>query len=181
MWGIVGKCVFLHRILYYKVKIVQFIGSNDAKVDSKGRVFFPASFRKAMQEAGEDGMVMRKDVFQNCLVIYPESVWKVQLTQLRRKLSRWNAREQMIFRQFVADVEVLMPDSNGRVLLPKRYRELTGIVQDVRFIGMADTIELWAREKIEASFMDSVEFGQELELLMTDDALEDNTANNNAE
>lgn len=149
---------------------LQFIGSSDAKTDAKGRVFFPANFRKNMQEAGEEGLVMRKDVFQDCLVIYPESVWKAQLLSLREKLNRWNRHEQNIFRQFAADAEVLTPDSSGRILLPRRYREMAGIVGEVRFIGLGDVIEVWAREKVDAPFLSAESFGEELERLMKEDA-----------
>lgn len=145
---------------------IQFIGSSDAKADSKGRVFLPANFRHVMQEAGEESMVMRKDVFQECLVIYPETVWKEQLATLRSKLSRWNRQEQQIFRQFAADAEILTMDTNGRILLPRRYRELAGINMDVRFIGMDDTIEIWAREKVDVPFVNPEEFGAKLEELM---------------
>lgn len=145
---------------------MQFIGSNDAKTDAKGRVFFPANFRKILQEAGEEGMVMRKDVFQDCLVIYPESVWKEQLTIMREKLNRWNRQQQQIFRQFAADAEVLTTDANGRILLPRRYREMAGIQQEVRFIGMYDVIEIWAREKVDTPFISPEEFGSTLEGLM---------------
>ncbi len=145
---------------------LQFIGSSDAKADSKGRVFLPANFRHVMQEAGEESMVMRKDVFQDCLVIYPETVWKEQLATLRSQLSRWNRQEQQIFRQFAADAEILTTDTNGRILLPRRYRELVGINMDVRFIGMDDTIEIWAREKVDSPFIAPEEFGAKLEELM---------------
>ncbi len=145
---------------------IQFIGSSDAKADSKGRVFLPANFRHVMQKAGEEAMVMRKDVFQDCLVIYPESVWKAQLAALRTRLSRWNRQEQQIFRQFSADAEVLTTDSNGRILLSRRYRELAGINMEVRFIGMDDTIEIWAREKVDVPFVEPEIFGAEIERLM---------------
>ena len=129
-------------------------------------MFLPANFRHVLQEAGEESMVMRKDVFQDCLVIYPETVWKEQLATLRSKLSRWNRQEQQIFRQFAADAEILTTDTNGRILLPRRYRELAGINMDVRFIGMDDTIEIWAREKVETPFIAPEEFGAKLEELM---------------
>ena len=145
---------------------IQFIGSSDAKADAKGRVFLPANFRHVMQKAGEEAMIMRKDVFQNCLVLYPESVWKAQLTTLRARLSRWNRQEQQIFRQFSADAEVLTTDSNGRILLSRRYRELVGINMEVRFIGMDDTIEIWARENVEMPFVEPEIFGAEIERLM---------------
>jgi MraZ protein len=73
----------------------------------------------------------------------------------------------MIFRQFVADVEELSTDSNGRILLPKRYMAMAGIKQEVRFIGMDDTIEIWAKEKPEEEFMTPEEFSNELEKIMT--------------
>ena len=129
-------------------------------------MFLPANFRHVLQEAGEESMVMRKDVFQDCLVIYPETVWKEQLATLRSKLSRWNRQEQQIFRQFAADAEILTTDTNGRILLPRRYRELAGINMDVRFIGMDDTIEIWAREKVVTPFIAPEEFGAKLEELM---------------
>lgn len=109
---------------------------------------------------------MRKDVFQDCLVIYTETVWKEQLATLRAKLSRWNRQEQQVFRQFAADAELLTTDSNGRILLPRRYRELAGINSDVRFIGMDDTIEIWAREKVDDAFIAPEEFGEILAGLM---------------
>lgn len=168
MWGIVENCVYLHPNLEKRKDMVQFIGSSDVKIDVKGRVFFPASFRKSMQDSAEEALVMRKDVFQDCLVLYPESVWVGQLRLLRAKLNRWDKREQAVFRQFVADVELLVPDSTGRILLPRRYREMVGIEQDVRFIGMSDTIEIWAKEKADAPFVPCEEFGEELGRLMSD-------------
>lgn len=146
---------------------MRFIGNIEAKTDSKGRVFLPACFRRILQASGCDKVMLRKDVYQDCLVIYPEESWNKQLDLLRSRLDKWNARHQMIFRQFVADVEELGIDSNGRILLPKRYLGMAGIKQEVRFIGMDDTIEIWAKEKLETPFMSPEEFSRELEEIMT--------------
>lgn len=147
---------------------MRFIGNIEAKSDSKGRVFVPAYFRRALQVAGSSKLMMRKDIFQDCLVLYPEESWNRQLDALRARLDRWNAQHQMIFRQFVADVEEINIDSNGRILIPKRYMKMAGIEQEVRFIGMDDTIEIWAKEKLEQPFMDAATFGAEIEKIMTD-------------
>ena len=145
---------------------MRFLGNIEAKIDVKGRVFFPALFRKELQKAGEERMVMRKDVFQSCLVLYPESVWNEQLDHLRARLSRWNARSQMVYRQFVADVELVTLDGNGHFLIPKRYVQMADLHQEVKFIGMGDTIELWGKEQAEGSFMEAEDFQQALEQLM---------------
>lgn len=147
---------------------MRFIGNIEAKSDSKGRVFIPAYFRRALQATGSSKLMMRKDIFQDCLVLYPEESWNKQLDALRTRLDRWNAHHQMIFRQFVADVEEINIDSNGRILIPKRYMKMAGIETEVRFIGMDDTIEIWAKEKLEQPFMDAATFGAEIEKIMTE-------------
>lgn len=104
--------------------------------------------------------------YQDCLVLYPESVWNEQMNELRSKLNRWNSKHQMIFRQFVSDVEIITLDGNGRFLIPKRYLKLADIRQEVRFIGMDDTIEIWAKEIADKPFIAPEDFGKELEEIM---------------
>lgn len=146
---------------------MRFLGNIEAKTDAKGRVFIPAAFRKQLMEASE-GLVLRKDVFQDCLVLYPESVWFSIQTQLRNRLSRWNAHHQEVFRQFVSDAELMSVDANGRILLPKRYLQMAGIQRDVRFIGMDDTIEIWAQERTERPFMQAADFSRALQDALAD-------------
>lgn len=150
---------------------MRFLGNIEAKADSKGRVFLPAGFRKVLQASGEDQIVMRKDVFQDCLVLYPESVWNEQVDLLRSKLNRWNKQHQQIYRQFVSDVELVNLDASGRMLIPRRYQQLVGITQEVRFLGVGDTIEIWAGGKDCKPFMDAEDFGKALEELMVEDPL----------
>lgn len=145
----------------------RFLGNIEAKTDAKGRLFIPAQFRKQIQAASEEKLIMRKDVFQDCLILYPESVWNQELNELRSKLNKWNATHQLIFRQFVSDVEIIIPDGNGRILIPKRYLQLCSIRSEVRFIGVDDKIEIWAKEKTEHPFMSPEEFGSALEEIMS--------------
>lgn len=147
---------------------MRFLGNIEAKTDTKGRAFLPATFRKILQVSGEETLVLRKDVFQPCLVIYPESVWNEQLDCLRKKLNRWNAKEQQIYRAFIADAIQLTLDGNGRFLIPKRLLKLANIEQGIRFIGMGDTIEIWRSEgEEEQSFMDQEEFSKALQDVMS--------------
>lgn len=140
----------------------RFIGNIDAKTDIKGRVFVPATFRKILQTVGETRLVLRKDIFQECLVLYPASVWNDELSELRSKLNKWDEEEQQIFRQFSLEVEILEMDANGRILIPKKYMQSVKITTDVRFVGLDHTIEIWNREILEkttlspGTFKDSV-------------------------
>ncbi len=145
---------------------MRFLGNIEAKVDAKGRIFLPAAFRKVMQSSGEGQVVVRKDAFQDCLVIYPESVWNEQVDALRSRLNRWNRQHQQIYRQYVSDVEVVALDASGRLLLSRRSLEKVGIRSQVRFLGVGDTIEIWAADGGSDPYMAEEEFGKALESLM---------------
>ena len=145
---------------------MRFLGNIEAKTDAKGRAFLPAIFRKVLQTGGEERLVLRKDVFQPCLVLYPESVWNEQMDLMRQRLNRWNRQQQQVYRQFVSEVELVMLDGNGRFLIPKRYPRMADIEQDIKFIGMGDTIEIWSNRQAEAAQMEPEAFGAALEALM---------------
>ena len=154
---------------------MRFLGNIEAKMDAKGRAFLPAVFRKILQAGSEERLVLRKDVFQPCLVLYPESVWNEQMDALRQRLNRWNKQHQQVFRQFVSEVEVLTLDGNGRFLVPKRYLRMADIEQNVKFVGMGDTIEIWSNAKAEQCQMNPEDFGKALEELMDEDVLMENS------
>ena len=156
---------------------MRFLGNIEAKIDAKGRAFLPAVFRKVLQAGGEERLVLRKDVFQPCLVLYPESVWNDQMDSLRLRLNRWNRQHQQVFRQFVSDVEVLSLDGNGRFLIPKRYQRMASIDLDIKFVGMGDTIEIWSNVKSEELQMTPEDFGNALEELMATGETEDAKSN----
>ena len=120
---------------------MRFLGNIEAKTDAKGRAFLPAVFRKVLNASGEESLVLRKDIFEPCLVLYPESVWNERMDALRKRLSRWSRRDQMIYRQYVTDVEMITLDGNGRFLIPKRYLKMANIDQQIRFTGMDDCMK----------------------------------------
>ena len=144
---------------------MRFLGNIEARTDSKGRVFLPATFRKVLQQEGVEHLVLRKDVHEKCLVLYPDSVWIEQEDFMRRKLNRWNRQEQQIFRQFVSDVELITLDSNGRFLLSQKAQALADIKQTVRLVGVGDTIEIWSGDR-ESNFMNPDDFSDALEALL---------------
>lgn len=149
---------------------MRFLGNIDAKTDTKGRAFLPATFRKVLNASGEESLILRKDIFEPCLVLYPQSVWNQRMDALRKRLSRWNKHDQMIYRQFVTDVEIITLDNSGRFLIPKRYLKMVNIDQQIRFTGMDDCIEIWATGGSEQPFMSAEEFSKAMEETMgTDD------------
>jgi MraZ protein len=89
---------------------------------------------------------------------------------MRNRLNRWNKQHQQVFRQFVSEVEILTLDGNGRFLIPKRYQRMAEIQQDIKFVGMGDTIEIWSNKKAEEQQMKPDDFESALEELMGSEA-----------
>ncbi len=148
---------------------MRFLGNIEAKTDTKGRAFLPAVFRKVLQASGEENLVLRKDIFQKCLVLYPESVWNERLDMLKNQLRLWKQTHQQMFRQFVSEAEVVNLDGNGRFLISKRLQKVAEIEQDIQFIGMDDTIEIWAPQNLELTLKSEEDFGKEFEQIMNTD------------
>jgi MraZ protein len=71
-----------------------------------------------------------------------------------------------MFRQFVSEAEVVTLDGNGRFLISKRLLKVAEIEQDIQFIGLDNTIELWAPERLKQTMKTEEEFGIEFENMM---------------
>lgn len=145
---------------------MRFIGDYPAKTDAKGRVFLPASFRKQLEMSGERRLILRPDVFERCLVLYPETLWNELLDEMRARLNRWNGDHQRMIRQFVAEAEVVELDSNGRFLINKRKQQHAGIAQDVRFLAVDDHIEVWDKQQLERKLDEQDELGANLQSVL---------------
>lgn len=155
-------CNFASSYTIKEVRVERFIGNIEAKMDAKGRVFVPSPFRKILQQEGDNKLILRRDVYQPCLVIYSESVWNNELDTLTSRLSRYNPSHQMLLRQFVAEAEVAALDANGRILIPRRLLQAASIDENVRFLGMDTTIEIWNADRTQEPFMDPEEMMRQM-------------------
>lgn len=147
---------------------MRFTGNYDAKADSKGRVFLPAAFRKILVTSGEEGLVLRRDVFQQCLVLYPHSIWDKMVDTITERTNPFDRKGRENLRRFVAASESVSLDGDGRILIPKRYLDTANINAEVRFIGMDNTIEIWNRQSAEDMLTNEDEFANSLEEMMRD-------------
>ena len=60
-----------------------FIGDYTCKVDVKGRIILPAAFKKQLPAGAEDHFVVRKDIFESCLVLFSIEDWNRQIEKIR--------------------------------------------------------------------------------------------------
>jgi len=133
-----------------------FIGDYQCKVDAKGRIVLPMAFKKQMPAEAQDQFVVRKDIFENCLVLYSADDWKRQLEKIRKKMNSYNREQNMFRRNFFKGTLELTLDNNNRILIPKRMLDIIGAERDVVLAGQDGRIEIWA-----ATIYDSIELPSE--------------------
>lgn len=148
---------------------MRFTGNIDAKVDEKGRVFVPSSFRKILLREESQGLILRRDVFQRCLVLFPQEVWDEQVNAITARTNMFDRQGRDALRRFVAGAESITLDSGGRMLIPRRYLEESGIQNEVRFIGVDNTIEIWNRQAADALLNEPDTLADALEGMMSEE------------
>lgn len=149
------------------VKMLNFIGKQEAKADVKGRVFVPSTYRKLLPEADKERVVMRKDPENDFLVLYPVEVWNAMVQDLKSNLDEWNPEDQMLLMQFVSDAEWLDIDSQGRILISKRHLQAISVENnEILFVGMLDRIAVWSKTRYEQSLLAKQDFSSRLKSKM---------------
>jgi len=143
-----------------------FIGDYTCKVDVKGRVILPMAFKKQMPADAQDRFVVRKDIFENCLVLYAIEDWNRQLEKIRKRINQYNREQNMFLRNFFKGTAELSLDNNNRMLVPKRLMDLIGADRDVVLAGQDGRIEIWAADIYNKIGMPSEDFANLAEKLM---------------
>jgi MraZ protein len=143
-----------------------FIGDYACKVDAKGRIILPMAFKKQMPAGAQDHFVVRKDIFDRCLVLYSIEDWNRQLEKIRSRINPYNREHNVFLRNFFKGTAELSLDSNNRLLIPRRLLEIAGISRDIVLAGQDGRIEMWAADLYEKIDMPSGEFADLAEKLM---------------
>jgi len=137
---------------------MSFVGNYTIKTDAKNRIAIPSSFRKLLAKREETAFVLQKDIYQNCLVLYPLNEWKNQLERLRQSLNPYNPKHKRFKSQFLRNTAEVSIDNGGRILLPKRLMDLVNISKVVEVAGADSSIEIWDKTEYDNYGLDDETF-----------------------
>jgi MraZ protein len=132
------------------------IGTYECKADLKGRLMLPAPLKKQLHEGLEEGFVLKRSVFQPCLELYPMAEWNKMMEKIN-KLNRFVKKNNDFIRRFTAGVKVVEMDSAGRILIPKDLVVFAGIKNDIVLSSAVNIVEIWDKDKYEASIDESAD------------------------
>lgn len=143
-----------------------FIGDYNCKVDEKGRITFPSSLKKQMGSVSESRFVVKKDIFEQCLVLFPIEEWERQNVIIRNKINPYNKEHNKFLRNFYRGSAEIILDSNNRMLVPKRLLDLANISKEAILAGQDGKIEIWSKELYESAEQGHEDFADLAEKIM---------------
>lgn len=131
------------------------VGTYECKADSKGRLMVPVSLKNQLAASLQDGFVLKRSVFQQCLELYPMSEWNLMMQKIN-KLNRFVKKNNDFIRRFTAGVRVVEIDATGRLLVPKDLVVFASISKDIVLSSAVNIIEIWDKDLYEKAIDDSV-------------------------
>jgi MraZ protein len=115
-----------------------FTGAYRVRVDEKGRLAIPASFRKQLPEGSFVSVSL-----DNVLAIYPPDLWAALAQDLQSPLP--GPDQRAISRTLYSLSDAFEPDGQGRIMLRTEQRRLTGIESPSTVVvtGSGSRVEIW--------------------------------------
>lgn len=127
----------------------RFVSTFTNKVDTKGRVSVPASFREVLARDGyEGGIYCYPSLDAPALDAGGERLAQ-KIDALLDGLDDYSDERDELSVALYGDVQVLKLDGDGRIVLPGELRTHTGITGRVAFVGMGEKFQLWCPERFE--------------------------------
>jgi MraZ protein len=148
--------------------LLNIVGTYECRVDSKGRLMFPAAFKNQLSEVVSQGFIIKRSIFRNCLELYPVPEWNAESARVN-KLNRFRKKNVDFIRKFMAGVKTVELDSAGRLLIPKDLFNFATISKDIVMASVVNKIEIWDKDEYEkAVSYDPEDFANLAEEVMGD-------------
>lgn len=157
-----------NNVLYLRKKryVLNIIGSYECKVDTKGRLMLPAGLKKQLTKVINEGFVIKRNIFNKCLELYPMQEWNKEVGGVN-KLNRFLKKNTDFIRMFMAGVRPAELDNAGRLLVPKDLVVYADIKKDIVLSSAVNRIEIWDKQNYEKTINDrSIDFGALAEEVM---------------
>lgn len=140
-----------------------FRGSAPTKIDEKGRLKVPTTFRRQLEERyGRD--VFITSVLGDSVLLYPLSVWE-EIEDRLAALPSTNRTKQRFLERVSYYGQQGQLDRQGRVVIPPLLRDSADMAGEVVVNARLDHLEIWNRKRLKARFTDEPFTDEDFEYL----------------
>jgi MraZ protein len=133
--------------------VALFIDTFVNKVDRKGRVSVPATFRAAVAGATLNGQAFHGIVafpsFKHPAVQCAGIDWMAELGGRVSEVDLFSDEHDDLTATLFADAKQLAFDGEGRVMLPQSLAAHAGITESAAFVGRGASFEIWEPDALQ--------------------------------
>ncbi len=122
-----------------------FYGEYLHSIDRKGRLILPAKFRESAKAHFIEKFFVTRGL-DKCLFMFSEEEWRTQETKFKA-ISFTKQQARTFNRLYFSGAVEVLPDKQGRILLPQYLKDFAQIKKDVMIVGVSNRIEIWAKDK----------------------------------
>jgi MraZ protein len=114
----------------------RFVGTFEHGLDEKGRMVLPAKIRAQL---GETGMLAKLD---GCLGLWTIEGFDAAADQMETEADAGRVTTGAL-RAFIADAHEIVPDQQGRIVIPSRLRLYAHLGSEIVITGRMKRAEIW--------------------------------------
>ncbi|MDR3376309.1 MAG: division/cell wall cluster transcriptional repressor MraZ [Ancalomicrobiaceae bacterium] len=124
----------------------RFLGRHAKRIDTKGRVSVPAPFRAVLARDGFEGLfVVRSPVSEAVEAGGNQLI--AEIDGLLAHFDRFSPEYHALSTALLGAGDTLALDAEGRIVVPDWLKQATGIAEEVVFVGLGTTFQLWEPER----------------------------------
>ncbi len=132
-----------------------FLDSHSAKLDKKGRVSFPASFRTALERFENRCFYLRPHHLLDCVEGFSEPALE-QVDASLAALDAYSDEQELLALALLGDTGALTYDAEGRFSLSPKLQAHAHIEEALVFVGLGEKFQIWEPARLERRKVDAI-------------------------
>ena len=125
-----------------------FLSTYENKLDKKGRVSVPARFRSHLSNLGYNGVICYPS-FNNSSIEACSQDRIEKISSAIDSLNPFEEKRDYFATAVLSDSSNLIFDTEGRVQFPKKLLDVVKIKNDILFVGLGKTFQVWSPKNFE--------------------------------
>lgn len=119
------------------------------RLDAKGRVSIPASFRAVLTRDGFEGLYVHPSLDAEAVDCGGNALLR-DIDELLARFSPHSEERDVFSTALLGTSEILKVDTEGRVILTETVKAYAGIDTDVAFVGQGHKFQIWEPNRFRA-------------------------------
>jgi MraZ protein len=134
----------------------RFVSQFTNRLDAKGRVSIPATFRAVLAKDGYEGLYVHPALDLPAVDCGGHALLK-EIDDLMADFPAYSEEREILATALMGASEIVKVDGEGRFVLTDRIREAAGITDQVTFVGVGHKFQIWEPVRLTAHFQQSRE------------------------